>query len=252
LLFLGDSIAAGLGAGGEPFPIVLEALLRADGIAVEVNNASINGGRVSSHVERLAGYRLFRPDVVVLHVGSVDAIPIPKRNSGIDLIKFLPARYQQPGWLQPRPYFPRRWWKRIFYAIPESYLRTALNRTIMRVQGSTNVPTTEQFRADLDELVSAFVGEGASCIVCGLGPIDDAKFPGAADAFRRYDAIVRAAAEEKSCEYVEIARVFHGARHHRDGLLLLDNFHPNAQGHQAIAQAILPSLRRALADNKSR
>jgi len=243
ILFVGDSITLGLGAGGDPFPTIVERALLAHGFHdFVIHNASINGGVVASHVNRLDSHLAFEPDIAVLYIGSVDAIPVARRDRKFDLIGLLPPRYRQPGWLQPRPYLPRRWWKRVFYAVPESFLRTRFNRVVMRLQGRAYRTSLEQFRADFARLVHAFTSRGTACIVCGLGTIDESMFPGASQGFVEYGQVIRSVAVEYGCEFVEIDSVYNGKRHYRDGLLLLDNFHPSHEGHKLIAEVLLSSI----------
>jgi lysophospholipase L1-like esterase len=247
LLFIGDSITLGLGASGEAFPAVIERKLRAlRGPDVHVWNASINGGTVGAHLDQLQSYIEYRATVACLFIGNIDAIPVPRRDGWIDLVRWLPGRYRRPGWLQPRPYLPSRLWKRYLYAIPESFLRTKINQVLVRAQGATSPTPVSRFRTELQTMLGELTTNGVTCIVCGLGPIDNRMFPASEVAFREYRSAIEAEARAANAHYVDVESLFDGARDHRDGLLLLDNFHPNAAGHQVIANALYSQIADAL------
>jgi len=241
LLFVGDSNTLGLGAGGAPFPTLVGRTLEADGIGLEILNRGINGGTVATHVEQLPEYAAWKPDIVVLWVGGADALSVPRRDGRFDLVRALPPRYRQLGWLQPRPYLPSRWWKRTLYARPESYLRTRIGRLIMRLQGVRTVLPFDQFESGVRMLFEAFTAIGATVIACGPGPVDDAIFPGAEASFERFGNVVKLLARAHNARHVDLATVLRLPGH-----LLLDRFHPNARGHAVIAQALAPIVRDAI------
>lgn len=242
VLCIGDSITLGLGARGAAYPALLERIL--EGVSVRVE--AINGGRVAHHLPHVSSYVDYRPDVAIVFLGTVDAIPVARKDRRIDLVKLLPRRYQQPGWLQPRPYLPERWWKRNLYAVPESFIRVRVNRAIMMLQGAAPPTPIAELQNGLRELVEPLVQYGGRVVVCGLGPVDGESFPGADRTFPVYSATIAEVARAAGCRFVDVQSIFADARHHRDGWLLLDNLHPNARGHVAIADALVPVVRDAL------
>lgn len=246
LLFLGDSNTHGLGAGGAAYPVLVGRALAAAGISVEVFNAGVNGHTAVTHVAKLSEYVAYKPDVVVMWLGCADALCVPQRDVKFDLVRFLPRRYRQLGWLQPRPYLPTRWWKRNLYARPESYVRSRVGRFIMRVQGVRSALPFEQFEPAVRRLFETFMGIRATVITCGLGPVDDALFPGSKASFALYGEVVATVGRIHGCRHVEVAPVLREPGH-----LLLDNLHPNARGHAAIAGVLLPVLREAIAERQS-
>jgi lysophospholipase L1-like esterase len=246
LLFIGDSIALGLGARGLPFPKLIENELAGQ---VTVWNASINGATVADHVAKLDTYLAFKPDIVVVAVGSVDAQTVPRKDRAIDLVRFLPRRYQQPGWLAPRPYLPASWLKRNLYAIPESFIRTRVNRALMRVQGIAPTTPLEQFPATYGALVQPLLDAGVRAILCGVGPIDPALFPGADATFARVRDIIADLARETGSRFVDMDAAL--PKPPRDPYFLLDHFHPSGLGHDLMARALLPVLRELLEQQRA-
>jgi len=75
ILALGDSLTAGFGLmPGEAFPARLQAQLRAQGIAVEVQNAGVSGDTTADGLARLDWALADHPDVVLVELGANDAL----------------------------------------------------------------------------------------------------------------------------------------------------------------------------------
>jgi acyl-CoA thioesterase-1 len=75
VLFLGDSLTAGLGLAQEnAFPAQLSALLAAEGRPVHVVNAGVSGDTSSGGLRRLPWVLQQRPDVVVVALGANDGL----------------------------------------------------------------------------------------------------------------------------------------------------------------------------------
>lgn len=240
LLFIGDSIPLGLGARGFPFPKLIEDELARER-SVKVWNASINGATVRDHMPKLDSYVAFEADIVVVAAGSVDALTVPRKDRAIDLVRYLPHRYRQPGWLSPRPYLPDGWLKRNLYAIPESFIRTRVNRAIMRLQGIAPTTPLDQFRDFYRDLVRPLLANGATGILCGPGPIDPKMFPGTDKTFARVRNDVAEVARELGCRFVDMEAALPTPP--MDPYFLLDNFHPSGLGHVEMMKALLPVLR---------
>ncbi len=76
VLFLGDSLTAGLGVEpDEAYPQLLAAMLARDGIAdVRIINGGISGSTSASALGRLKWYRKINPSVLVLALGANDGL----------------------------------------------------------------------------------------------------------------------------------------------------------------------------------
>lgn len=75
VLFLGDSLTAGLGlAEDEAYPAVVGELLEERGLEVRVVNAGLSGDTTAGGLERLDWVLRRRPDVVVLELGPNDGL----------------------------------------------------------------------------------------------------------------------------------------------------------------------------------
>jgi acyl-CoA thioesterase-1 len=75
VVFLGDSISAGLGvAEDQAFPAVVGNLLGERGLAVQVLNAGVSGDTTAGGLSRLSWVLRQRPDVLVVELGANDAL----------------------------------------------------------------------------------------------------------------------------------------------------------------------------------
>jgi acyl-CoA thioesterase-1 len=75
ILDFGDSLTAGYGlAAGQSFPARLEAWLRGRGIAARVINAGVSGDTTTDGLARLDWALADKPDLVILALGSNDAL----------------------------------------------------------------------------------------------------------------------------------------------------------------------------------
>lgn len=75
LVFLGDSLTAGLGlAEAEAFPALVEAELREEGLAVRVVNAGVSGDTTAGGLARLDWLLAQGPAVVVVGLGANDGL----------------------------------------------------------------------------------------------------------------------------------------------------------------------------------
>jgi acyl-CoA thioesterase I len=75
VVFLGDSLTAGLGlAADQAYPSLLERELRDDGLAVRVINAGVSGDTTAGGLRRLRWLLAQRPAVVVVGLGGNDGL----------------------------------------------------------------------------------------------------------------------------------------------------------------------------------
>ena len=75
VVYLGDSLAAGLGLGEEEaFPALAEELLRQEGIVIRTVNAGVSGDTSAGGLSRLNWLLGQSPDVMVVELGANDGL----------------------------------------------------------------------------------------------------------------------------------------------------------------------------------
>jgi len=75
IVFLGDSITAGLGlSADQAFPAILGDMLRAEDTPVQIVNAGVSGDTTAGGLRRLDWLLRQRPDIVVVGLGGNDGL----------------------------------------------------------------------------------------------------------------------------------------------------------------------------------
>src|SRR5829696_5569463 len=75
VVFLGDSLTAGYGLGGEQaYPALVEKRLEDEGIPVKVLNAGVSGDTTAGGLARLDWLLSQKPDVMVVGLGANDGL----------------------------------------------------------------------------------------------------------------------------------------------------------------------------------
>jgi lysophospholipase L1-like esterase len=133
------------------------------------------------------------------------------------------------GWMDPRPYFSRSRSKRIVQKA-ESALRWRVRNVLLRVSGSTTVMSVDDYQTALSQLVGELRSRGSRVILLGPPDIDERFFPGATQSERLYAD----AGQHLKVESIALSGVLD-----RRTDYLADGFHPNAAGHQKIADLLI-------------
>lgn len=130
IVFCGDSITAGLGVTNESYPVVVGRWLtqRFGDDQVHIVNASGTAHQLKDSLRDIQKIIDMMPDVVIIAHGPTEAVVRPRS----ELLKYVPPRWRRPGWLDPRPYYSRRYWKRLVQRI-ESGSRWRLKVALIRI-----------------------------------------------------------------------------------------------------------------------
>jgi acyl-CoA thioesterase-1 len=114
LVFLGDSLAAGLGLKPEQsFPSRLEAALKAQGRSVRVLNQGVSGDTTAGGLDRVDWLLTDKPDIVLIELGANDALrgldpALAERNLSaiIEKLKAAGVTVWLAGMMAPRNFGP--------------------------------------------------------------------------------------------------------------------------------------------------
>jgi lysophospholipase L1-like esterase len=219
----GDSIAAGLGAAGRPFP-----LLVAEALGAELVDLSASARQVSDSSTLAEGAR--GCEIAIVAHGPTEALLRPTGAS----LRLLPPRWRRAGWLDPRPYFSSRPLRGRAQRL-ESALRWRLKVRLMRAFGAVQWTGPAAYESALHRLVEGL--RPSRVLVVGPLPVDDRFFPGSAREVGRYREIGRAVAGRAGVAFVD---VWGTCRRWPD--FCADHFHPNQAGHERIAARVLAAL----------
>jgi lysophospholipase L1-like esterase len=233
LVVLGDSVAEGLGVKERSFPDLLaRGLEELSPRPVRLDNFSGLATPLASSVARLDEVVALDPDVVVVHHGITEGLVRPTART----LRFMPRRWRAPGWMDPRPFFSSRRWKRALEKL-DSAARWRIKTMLIRHWGGQTSATPEEFERDLSALTSRLVRDTRAGIVlvshCGL---DERFFVGSGVALERCRAATASVAsrEPERVWYCDVTTICD-----RWGDYFADRMHPNAHGHELIAGALL-------------
>ena len=236
IVLLGDSIAEGLGVAGCSYADGIAANLRATQQEVQITNLAGSANQITSSQALLAKIVSMRPDIVIIAHGITEAIirPVPSA------MKFVPARWRQIGWLDPRPYFSRRWWKRIYHKI-ESSLRWRIKVYLIKKYGGCTLTAREEFERLMFETVERLLQQTpANIILLTHNGIDERYYPGSLTSLNHYKHSIERVVLGNRTPRVQFCDISDLLEEWSD--FFDDHFHPNARGHSKIAKAICTLL----------
>jgi len=242
IVFIGDSITEGLGVirSKTNYANLLQAQLKAQvAQPVHIVNFGSSAMQVSESRERHEQRILeMQPDIVVFAHGITEAIPRVQKKH----LKWMPKRWRRPGWMDPRPYYSSRTFRRVMEKV-ESGARWRAKVALIQMFGGKPWMSLEEFRRHTTEFVHNVLNHNRNTriILLATSDIEDKYFPGASESIRMYRQVFH-----EICNNPQSAnRVFvcDAARNlHKWNDYLEDRFHPNGLGHDKIARALLNTI----------
>ena len=238
IIVVGDSIAEGLGVAGHSYADLLGPYLSREwGCDVTTQNLAHTGTQITDTLKLIRKIVSAQPDVVVVAHGVTEAIVRPSQRA----MRYVPPRWRQKGWLDPRPYFSRRPHKRLSQQI-ESALRWRLKVFLIKMFGGETWLSPQEYHDALRHFVDALRENTPARIVFLTPPnIDDKFFPGSTESLRSYQ-------EQTENVAVALSETRRVSVCYLESLLeqwsdfFVDHFHPNASGHIKIADALVAVL----------
>ena len=189
---------------------------------------------ISGSEDLLSDFEAIDPDFVMVAHGITEAIVRPTAAA----LRLVPSRWRMPGWLDPRPYFSRRMYKRCYQQL-ESAIRWRVKVILIKYRGGGTWMTLEEFDRRLTEFVRQLLDHTSARVLYSFPTARSmsAIFPGSPASLNAYQAIVRQLHERLKKKgrlyYCDVTR----SCHLWDDFFV-DHFHPNAKGHEKIAKAI--------------
>lgn len=219
LVIFGDSIANGLGVGEQRFSVLL-----AGALSLELYDFSSSALPVSSSLEAF-GKSSHVPHTAVIAHGATEAMLRPDNKC----MRFLPPRWRRMGWMDPRPYYSRRWRRRIVEK-SESALRWRVKNFLLKLFGGHQIMSPVDFGSHIEQLIILLKCRGARRILVVVPPdLDERYFPGSPAAQLDYFSGLSL----KGAEIVDLKN-----RLDKWDDFFADHFHPNISGHQRIANIL--------------
>jgi hypothetical protein len=219
LVAFGDSIANGLGARGEPYPFLVAKQLDVNYLDLTATAAQVP--YALAHCEAAEG-----ADIALIAFGITEAIIRPSSRA----LRLMPKRWRRAGWMDPRPYYSKRRWKRVLQRI-ESGVRWRVKVTLIRVTGGIRWGDPGTYERDLVKLIHRLRASGVRTIIvvghCGL---DERFFPGSGASCEEFLKVSQKVAQATSslfCDCLDLCD--------RWDDFLCDHFHLARSGHRRVA-----------------
>ncbi len=233
IVVLGDSIAQGLGVAGSSYADKIALELSAVWPDIQLTNFAASAAQLTSSQALLPQIVMMQPDVVVIAHGITEAIVRPTPAA----LRLVPRRWRTIGWLDPRPYFSRRLWKRLYHKT-ESAVRWRVKVFLIKKYGTYTFTSADEFEKTLSETIEVLLQQTtAQIILLTHNGIDERFYPHSLSSLNQYkQRMIQVAKETLPTQRVHICDV--------SGLLtqwtdfFADHFHPNATGHIKIADAL--------------
>lgn len=234
IVVLGDSTAHGLGVAGHAYADQVAALLRADlKRDVIVHNFAKSASQIDESLTKLPAILELDPDFVVIAHGVSEAIIRPSARA----MKRVPRRWQQAGWLDPRPYFSARLLKGAYQCI-ESVIRWRVKVCLIRLSEPTNWMARNDFENHTREALRTLLSRSrASIILLSSLAVDEEGYPGSPQSLKSFRRALASVAEAEQFKqrvtFVDISGSLD-----QWGDYFHNRFHPNRSGHQKIAERL--------------
>lgn len=233
VILLGDSITEGLGSKKINFA---ESLKKELGNEYCIYNLAKTGTTIEYGLKIYDKVNELEPDLVIIMYGNVDAQIRPNRKCFI--YKMLPNRFKGNGMLSPRPFYSKKWHKRLFQKM-DNLMRTMFRNLIYFFEVPEQEVDIKLFQETYNALLDSLVN--STICLCSTVYIDEKYFPGSQKEYEKYNAVIKSIADERKYIYIDLYELFRevGWSFYNE-----DHFHPNGDGYLLISKELNKKLNR--------
>lgn len=233
ILILGDSISEGLGSKKYNYSNFLKENLYKRGINAEIFNLAYSGTTIK-YVESIKKNILeINPDVTILFYGNVDGMLRPNINHYPNYFGILSKRYQKNGMLNPRPFYSGLWYKKLIQMI-DSFIRTILNKILLKFQGSYTWVSLDDFKHTYDNVINYLLSINSKVICTSTVCIDENFFPGTLESYKKFNNIIQSIS--LGIKNVCFFDIFNELQSYKiEDVFLADHFHLSINGYKILA-----------------
>ena len=231
---LGDSITEGLGSKKINYAKPLLENLNSAKKNYIIENFGASGTTIQYYFEVREKIEAFKPDIILIFYGNVEAIHRPMMHEKSLVYKLMPKRYKKNfSMIDPRPFYSHKCIKRFFQKIDSAY-RFILKRYFIKKYGTYQILDIESFKRDYKKVLSELVSRDYRTICISNVRIDDYYFPKSSKALAAYRDVIKNAAEEFDCQYIDLYNWQVGFSWGE--IYGEDHFHPNERGYNLIGK----------------
>src|ERR1044071_7238326 len=170
-----------------------------------------------------------RPELVVVFRGSLESIIRPAMVQDGDWPWWVPQSWRGYAAMDPRCYFSTTWWRKAKQSSFDG-LKQRARLKLLKVRPGQPLIDLERFASSQTELLKRLRALETRVLVLGLLPVDEARFPGSLEHFKRVNARLKQIADAEGVEFFDWASSLNAG-----DLFYRDGFHPNVVGATTLA-----------------
>jgi lysophospholipase L1-like esterase len=199
-------------------------------------NLACEGQTIESDLAWLPLIATLRPELVVIFRGSLESIIRPATVSEGGWPWWLPNSWRGYAAMDPRCYFSTTSWRKAKQTSIDA-LKQKARLKLLRARPGRPLMDLETFASHQAELIKRLRALGTRVLVLGLLPVEEKRFPGSREHFKRVNARLQQIAQAEQIEFFDWASQLEGG-----ALFYRDGFHPNAAGALALAKILRERL----------
>jgi len=142
---------------------------------------------------------------------------------------WVPQSWRGYAAMDPRCYFSTTWWRKAKQSSVDG-LKQRARLKLLKVRPGQPLIDLERFASSQIELLKRLRALETRVLVLGLLPVDEARFPGSLEHFKRVNARLKQIADAEGVEFFDWASSLNAG-----DLFYRDGFHPNVVGATTLA-----------------
>jgi len=195
-------------------------------------NLACEGQTIDSDFGWLPLIATLRPELVVIFRGSLESIIRPAMIGDGGWPWWVPPSWRGYAAMDPRCYFSTAWWRKAKQSSVDA-LKQRARLKLLKARAGKPLVDLEQFAQSQTKLLKRLLASDTRVLVLGLLPVDQTRFPGSPEHFKRVNARLKQIADAEGVEFFDWASSLNGGN-----LFYRDGFHPNASGAEALASLL--------------
>ena len=199
-------------------------------------NLACEGQTIDSDRDWLPLIAALRPELVVIFRGSLESIIRPAMVADGHWPWWVPQSWRGYAAMDPRCYFSTTWWRKAKQTSVDA-LKQRARLKLLKLRPGKPLIDLERFTSYQTDLLKRLRELDTRVLVLGLLPVDEARFPGSREHFKRVNARLKQIADAEGVEFVDWAASLNGGE-----LFYRDGFHPNAAGADALARILCKQI----------
>jgi len=192
-------------------------------------NLACEGQTIDTDFGWLSLIAALRPELVVVFRGSLESIIRPAMVQDGDWPWWVPQSWRGYAAMDPRCYFSTTWWRKAKQSSVDG-LKQRARLKLLKVRPGQPLIDLERFASSQTELLKRLRALETRVLVLGLLPVDEARFPGSLEHFKRVNARLKQIADAEGVEFFDWASSLNAG-----DLFYRDGFHPNVVGATTLA-----------------